>query len=98
MDGQGWPRRWTVCGLFAVSIAMLGTTSADDLILQEPVPLEWLNDADLNDVHFIDPQNGWAVGQHGTILRTTDGGVTWQTATVRRVLISELDSSEGNVQ
>ena len=29
------------------------------------------------DVFFINPQKGWAVGMDSTILRTTDGGLTW---------------------
>jgi hypothetical protein len=31
----------------------------------------------LESVAFVDAQNGWAVGDWGTIRRTTDGGVTW---------------------
>ncbi len=31
----------------------------------------------LNDVCFIDANNGWAVGEYGTIIRTTDGGDNW---------------------
>lgn len=31
----------------------------------------------LNDVHFVDVNTGWAVGNEGTILKTTDGGTTW---------------------
>jgi photosystem II stability/assembly factor-like uncharacterized protein len=34
-------------------------------------------DACLCDVAFIDPQHGWAVGDHGVILHTTDGGKRW---------------------
>jgi photosystem II stability/assembly factor-like uncharacterized protein len=38
---------------------------------------------DLLSVSFIDAQNGWAVGdispQGGPVLKTTDGGATWQT-------------------
>jgi len=41
---------------------------------------EWrtslLDDATLNDVTFVG-QSGWAVGEHGAIRRTTDGGLTW---------------------
>lgn len=41
---------------------------------------EWekslLDDASLNDVTFVG-QNGWAVGEHGVIRRTKDGGRTW---------------------
>lgn len=32
----------------------------------------------LNGVWFSDEQRGWAVGELGTILATTDGGKTWQ--------------------
>ena len=28
-------------------------------------------------LHFTDTQNGWLAGQHGTLLRTRDGGVSW---------------------
>lgn len=30
----------------------------------------------LNDIHFIDQVNGWAVGETGTIVVTSNGGVT----------------------
>jgi photosystem II stability/assembly factor-like uncharacterized protein len=32
---------------------------------------------DLLSVDFINPFEGWASGEHGTILHTTDGGSTW---------------------
>jgi gliding motility-associated-like protein len=31
----------------------------------------------INDVHFVSPQVGWAVGTSGLILNTQNGGVTW---------------------
>jgi photosystem II stability/assembly factor-like uncharacterized protein len=31
----------------------------------------------LFDVHFVDQNNGWVCGQTGTVLHTTNGGVTW---------------------
>jgi photosystem II stability/assembly factor-like uncharacterized protein len=31
----------------------------------------------LTDVFFIDSQTGWAVGDNGVIINTTDGGTTW---------------------
>ena len=31
----------------------------------------------LSDVAFVDGQNGWVVGDAGTILHTADGGATW---------------------
>ena len=33
--------------------------------------------ADLKDVYFTSPTNGWAVGDNGIIVRTRDGGKTW---------------------
>jgi photosystem II stability/assembly factor-like uncharacterized protein len=32
----------------------------------------------LSRLFFLDPSTGWAVGGGGTILKTTDGGATWQ--------------------
>ena len=32
----------------------------------------------LSDVDFVDPLNGWAVGDVGTIIHTSDGGETWE--------------------
>lgn len=34
--------------------------------------------ATLNAVHFVSATQGWAVGGEGTILRTTNGGQSWQ--------------------
>src|SRR5205085_1292364 len=33
--------------------------------------------ANLRDVHFVDPNRGWAVGDGGAIILSSDGGVTW---------------------
>jgi photosystem II stability/assembly factor-like uncharacterized protein len=35
------------------------------------------DDATLNDVTFVDPDRGWAVGQRGLILHTRNGGREW---------------------
>jgi photosystem II stability/assembly factor-like uncharacterized protein len=34
-----------------------------------------------NDIHFINDQEGWVVGNSGVIGNTTDGGTTWNTQT-----------------
>ncbi len=43
---------------------------------------EWKNPRpqanDLNDSYFIDEMNGWAVGDYGACIKTTDGGETWE--------------------
>jgi len=51
-------------------------TAADGLA-REPRPSSWKADASLTDVTFVDRQRGWAVGSHGVLLRTEDGGKTW---------------------
>jgi photosystem II stability/assembly factor-like uncharacterized protein len=33
------------------------------------------------DVHFVDAQTGWAVGDAGTILKTSNGGSSWSSQT-----------------
>ena len=42
--------------------------------LQNPYP----TGNTLNDVKLISEDVGWAVGTAGTILKTSDGGVTWE--------------------
>lgn len=42
----------------------------------EAAPIQ--DDANLHDVQFLDGRLGWAVGDHGVIWRTGDGGRTWQ--------------------
>lgn len=38
-------------------------------------------DADLQSVHFVDAELGWAVGDHGAIWHTHDGGLQWHAQT-----------------
>lgn len=61
---------------FASVVAASSSVSAQ---LAAPTPQNWRRDATLLDVQFIDQQNGWACGDHGTILRTEDGGLNWFT-------------------
>jgi photosystem II stability/assembly factor-like uncharacterized protein len=42
-------------------------------VLQNPYPQPY----NLHDVYFIDNQTGWAAGDNGTMIKTTDGGNTW---------------------
>ena len=41
------------------------------------LPPQMLEDAELNDVFFLDPDRGWAVGDRGVIWATEDGGRHW---------------------
>ena len=55
--------------------------------------------ADILGLDFIDENNGWIVGDIGTILRTTDGGNTWtqQTSGTNSALtgVSFVDANNG---
>ncbi|NLF72857.1 MAG: hypothetical protein GX575_27795 [Candidatus Anammoximicrobium sp.] len=64
-----------------------------------PCPQEFLRDAELCDVRFIDPDRGWAVGDRGAIWRTEDGGRHWvlqdSTVTCRLESVWFLDDQVG---
>lgn len=73
MSRHGW---LIVCLLLLVGSHW--AWGADDLGLRSrsgPTPLQ--DDAALRDVCFVGPQTGWAVGDHGVIWKTADGGSTW---------------------
>jgi photosystem II stability/assembly factor-like uncharacterized protein len=40
------------------------------------------DDTYLNDVFFLDEQNGWIAAEYGLIYRTADGGATWDKGTI----------------
>ena len=48
---------------------------------QDDCVWEWRNPMPpahtLNDMYFLDAHTGWAVGESGVVLKTTDGGATW---------------------
>jgi photosystem II stability/assembly factor-like uncharacterized protein len=55
--------------LHKITAASQKALSAEEAVAsQDPV---------LYDVHFLDTQNGWVVGEFGHIVHTTDGGQTW---------------------
>jgi photosystem II stability/assembly factor-like uncharacterized protein len=40
-------------------------------------PINYPQDVELTDVHFVSAEEGWATGAAGTILHTVNGGVKW---------------------
>jgi photosystem II stability/assembly factor-like uncharacterized protein len=50
-----------------------GATFTTQLVSADPV----LDGRALSNLFFSDAQNGWAVGSNGTIIHTSDGGMTW---------------------
>lgn len=69
--------------LLAVGIALACVEMPDLRLCAEPLQsadnpaLGSVEDAALHDIVFVDRDFGWAVGQHGAILHTTDGGAHW---------------------
>ena len=43
-------------------------------------PKSWQQDATIHDIFFVNNTHGWAVGDQGVILRTTNGGEDWLAA------------------
>ncbi len=57
--------------------------NANSSVAQNPtsgeyIPPQWSGDATLRDINFVDANTGIAVGDQGTVLRTNDGGRSWQ--------------------
>lgn len=61
--------------IFFTSLLFCFAVSAQcDFQWQNPFP----QGNDLEEVQFVNEQTGWAVGLAGTVLKTTNGGVTWE--------------------
>lgn len=70
--------------VLAVEVHQASSTSSDlvlDLSLRDRRPWYPVRSpvgVDLRDVSFVAPTHGWAVGDGGTVIRTTDNGETWR--------------------
>ena len=75
--------RWLLLGDVVLAVGLLAlpavaagaplSTGDGGWVWQNPLP----QGNSLNSGVFVDASHGWAVGEHGTILATTDGGTTW---------------------
>ena len=61
---------------FAALAFLFGASVALAQPLVSPAPM--LADAELTSISFVDADHGWAVGDRGVILATSDGGRNWQ--------------------
>ena len=44
----------------------------------DPVNMDERNEGDIQDIQFLDHENGWLVGEKGLVKKTSDGGKSWQ--------------------
>ena len=56
-------------------------------------PVNYKQDIQLSDVHFVSDMVGWVTGENGTLLKTTDGGDTWTA-----VLGGEAESKDDQIR
>ena len=70
-------RKIVFLALLFSSILLCWRSAQGQGLSTEPLPRSWQQESTLRDVHFIDMRQGWAVGDHGVILKTTDGGQRW---------------------
>ena len=82
--------------LFGIFMLAPSAAIADGLI-DEPLPRTWQNESALRDVHFVDALRGWAVGDHGVILNTTDGGEHWHAVADVNRSIEDWDHAAGQL-
>lgn len=59
--------------IILLSAVFNASVSGEGWIWQNPLP----QGNGLADIDFIDENNGWAISGCGGVLRTTDGGETW---------------------
>ena len=79
-----------LCG----SLACLGCS--EDTAQFEWRQLESGTDEHLYGIHFADAKRGWAVGSTGTVLSTTDGGMTWKATSVSKDTLTQVDFTTSN--
>lgn len=83
----------------AIALVVITSLVIPPVAAQTPVPPEAYSDAELTSVTFVDSDNGWAIGDHGVIWHTVDGGRNWQRqdspTTMRLESVCFADSQNG---
>src|SRR6185436_18600548 len=64
------------------SPVLLAIAAASTLLAQSWIPQQSNSTASLRGVHAVSARIVWASGTRGTVLKTTDGGATWQAVPV----------------
>jgi len=91
--GEIWSKQADGLALAKVSMAQAerravqrpGDTDAERALSDARRLVDDGADKPLLDVHFVDARRGWVVGAYNLFFETTDGGLTWQSASERLV-------------
>lgn len=78
-DGRGW----AVYGPFLTATTDFGAKWVDPKAVDFEEPLQSLR--------FLDDHHGWAVGENGRIVRTSDGGRSWSATRIEADLLLGVD-------
>ena len=70
-------RIYVYLALALSNIFLISPPASGQGLIDERLPKSWRQESALRDVHFIDTRQGWAVGDQGVILKTIDGGQSW---------------------
>ncbi|MDD2047527.1 WD40/YVTN/BNR-like repeat-containing protein [Pseudomonas putida] len=75
--------RQLITGLAQAGTRIVGVGRRGHIVFSDDGGRTWQQSrvpvsCDLNAVHFPSPQVGWAVGHDGVVLRSTDGGASWE--------------------
>jgi photosystem II stability/assembly factor-like uncharacterized protein len=79
VDFAGAQHGWAVGDIIHTNRVALVCATSDGGATWSQTPLDAF--PALNAVDFFDSAYGWAVGEQGTIIRTTDGGANWKAPT-----------------
>ena len=98
MSCQGRPLVWMIVSIVVHSLWFADVRGNPRPPL-DPVIAASRADAELTDVFFVDADRGWAVGEHGVVWHTADGGRNWRqqdsTVTCRLESVWFLDPQNG---
>ena len=79
MIGQGRPLvLLAMCWFFSAANVDAFEPLSPKTRSQSAKPTPFQEDANLYDVQFVGQSIGWAVGDHGVVWQTTDGGRNWR--------------------
>ena len=71
-------RFWIMAWVVALGGYLSGIPSFAFSQSWSPAPSSWVRESTLRSVFFLNEKTGWACGDRGTLLRTSDSGLTWE--------------------